>query len=93
LAATNSVIFNDTASITSYPSSTSSISTLTVTSLGTASFQSGTSINMDGKGYVGGNTFLGVNAAWVGVAVLGIGVVLMAFLGGFRGANAGQRAN
>jgi len=44
-------------------------------------------------GYVGGNTFLGVNAAWVGVAVLGIGVVLMAFLGGFRGANAGQRAN
>jgi basic amino acid/polyamine antiporter, APA family len=28
-------------------------------------------------GYVGGNTFLGVNAAWVGVAVLGVGVLLM----------------
>jgi APA family basic amino acid/polyamine antiporter len=28
-------------------------------------------------GYVGGNTFLGVNAAWVGVAVLAAGVVLM----------------
>jgi len=28
-------------------------------------------------GYVGGNTFLGVNAAWVGVAVLGAGVLLM----------------
>jgi amino acid transporter len=28
-------------------------------------------------GYVGGNTFLGVNAAWVGVAVLAAGAVLM----------------
>jgi APA family basic amino acid/polyamine antiporter len=28
-------------------------------------------------GYVGGNTFLGVNAAWVGVAVLAVGVLLM----------------
>ena len=28
-------------------------------------------------GYVGGNTFLGLNAAWVGVAVLGVGVVLL----------------
>jgi APA family basic amino acid/polyamine antiporter len=28
-------------------------------------------------GYVGGNTFLGVNAAWVGVAVLGVGVLLL----------------
>jgi amino acid transporter len=27
--------------------------------------------------YVGGNTFLGVNAAWVGVAVLVAGAVLM----------------
>jgi amino acid transporter len=35
-------------------------------------------------GYVGGNTFLGVNAAWVGVAVLGVGVVLMAMMGGLR---------
>jgi amino acid transporter len=31
-------------------------------------------------GYVGGNTFLGVNAAWVGVAVLGVGAVLMVAL-------------
>jgi amino acid transporter len=31
-------------------------------------------------GYVGGNTFLGVNAAWVGVAVLAAGAVLMAFV-------------
>jgi APA family basic amino acid/polyamine antiporter len=29
-------------------------------------------------GYVGGNTFLGVNAAWVGVAVLGAGALLLA---------------
>jgi APA family basic amino acid/polyamine antiporter len=28
-------------------------------------------------GYVGGNTFLGVNAAWVGVAVLALGGVLL----------------
>ncbi|MEI7445968.1 MAG: amino acid permease [Burkholderiales bacterium] len=28
-------------------------------------------------GYVGGNTFLGLNAAWVGVAVLAVGAVLM----------------
>jgi amino acid transporter len=35
-------------------------------------------------GYVGGNTFLGVNAAWVGVGVLGIGVVLMVMLGGLK---------
>ena len=28
-------------------------------------------------GYVGSNTFLGVNAAWVGVGVLAVGVVLM----------------
>ena len=35
-------------------------------------------------GYVGGNTFLGVNAAWVGVAVLGVGVVLLALMGGLR---------
>lgn len=28
-------------------------------------------------GYVGANTFLGVNAAWVGVAVLAVGVLLM----------------
>jgi APA family basic amino acid/polyamine antiporter len=28
-------------------------------------------------GYVGGNTFLGMNAAWVGVAVLGVGVLLL----------------
>ena len=36
-------------------------------------------------GYVGGNTFLGVNAAWVGVGVLALGGVLMAFLGSVRG--------
>lgn len=35
-------------------------------------------------GYVGGNTFLGVNAAWVGVGVLAVGAVLMAALGGLR---------
>jgi amino acid transporter len=29
-------------------------------------------------GYVGGNTFLGVNAAWVGVGVLGAGALLLA---------------
>ena len=28
-------------------------------------------------GYVGSNTFLGVNAAWVGVGVLGVGVLLL----------------
>lgn len=28
-------------------------------------------------GYVGSNTFLGANAAWVGVGVLGVGVVLL----------------
>jgi len=28
-------------------------------------------------GYVGGSTYLGVNAAWVGVAVLGLGAVLL----------------
>jgi APA family basic amino acid/polyamine antiporter len=38
-------------------------------------------------GYVGGNTFLGVNAAWVGVAVLAAGVVLMLVVS--RGAPAG----
>jgi APA family basic amino acid/polyamine antiporter len=38
-------------------------------------------------GYVGGNTFLGVNAAWVGVAVLAAGVVLMLVVS--RGAQAG----
>jgi len=32
-------------------------------------------------GYVGGSTYLGVNAAWVGVAVLGVGVVLMGVVG------------
>ena len=32
-------------------------------------------------GYVGSNTFLGVNAAWVGVGVLAAGVVLMAVIG------------
>jgi APA family basic amino acid/polyamine antiporter len=32
-------------------------------------------------GYVGGSTFLGMNAAWVGVAVLGVGVVLMVVVG------------
>lgn len=42
-------------------------------------------------GYVGGNTFLGFNAAWVGVAVLALGVVLMAFLGGLsKGAGRGN---
>jgi hypothetical protein len=35
--------------------------------------------------YVGGNTFLGLNAAWVGVGVLGIGAVLMVMLGGLKG--------
>jgi amino acid transporter len=35
--------------------------------------------------YVGGNTFLGFNAAWVGVGVLGIGAVLMVMLGGLKG--------
>jgi len=38
-------------------------------------------------GYVGGNTFLGVNAAWVGVAVLAAGAVLMLVVSrGGRGA-------
>ncbi len=41
-------------------------------------------------GYVGGNTFLGVNAAWVGVAVLAAGVVLMVFVS--RGSPARGRA-
>jgi amino acid transporter len=31
-------------------------------------------------GYVGGSTFLGINAAWVGVAVLAVGVVLMGLM-------------
>jgi APA family basic amino acid/polyamine antiporter len=31
--------------------------------------------------YVGSNTFLGVNAAWVGVGVLAVGVVLMGIVG------------
>jgi hypothetical protein len=35
--------------------------------------------------YVGSSTFLGVNAAWVGVGVLALGGVLMAFLGSVRG--------
>jgi APA family basic amino acid/polyamine antiporter len=39
-------------------------------------------------GYVGGNTFLGVNAAWVGVAVLAVGVLLM--LAVSRGETAGR---
>jgi len=30
--------------------------------------------------YVGGSTFLGINAAWVGVAVLGVGVVLLVLM-------------
>jgi amino acid transporter len=41
-------------------------------------------------GYVGGNTFLGVNAAWVGVAVLVAGVVLMGYVS--RGEAAARRA-
>ncbi|MFN7645160.1 MAG: APC family permease [Burkholderiales bacterium] len=41
-------------------------------------------------GYVGGNTFLGVNAAWVGVAVLAAGVLLM--LAVSRGVTAGHEA-
>jgi APA family basic amino acid/polyamine antiporter len=41
-------------------------------------------------GYVGGNTFLGVNAAWVGVAVLAVGVVLMGLVS--RAAPAGGAA-
>jgi len=32
-------------------------------------------------GYVGGSKFLGMNAAWVGVAVLGVGAVLMVVVG------------
>ena len=41
-------------------------------------------------GYVGGNTFLGVNAAWVGVAVLAVGVLLMLVVS--RGEAAGHEA-
>jgi amino acid transporter len=41
-------------------------------------------------GYVGGNTFLGLNAAWVGVAVLGVGVVLLGVVS--RGSAAGRAA-
>jgi hypothetical protein len=41
-------------------------------------------------GYVGGNTFLGVNAAWVGVAVLAVGVLLMLVVS--RGETAGHEA-
>ena len=41
-------------------------------------------------GYVGGNTFLGVNAAWVGVAVLAVGVLLMIAVS--RGEAAGPAA-
>jgi hypothetical protein len=40
--------------------------------------------------YVGGNTFLGVNAAWVGVAVLASGVVLMWLVGQSARPAAGQ---
>jgi APA family basic amino acid/polyamine antiporter len=40
-------------------------------------------------GYVGGNTFLGVNAAWVGVAVLAVGAVLMLFVARGSAASAG----
>ena len=42
-------------------------------------------------GYVGGNTFLGVNAAWVGVAVLAAGAVLMLFVA--RGSGSGDAAD
>jgi hypothetical protein len=40
--------------------------------------------------YVGGNTFLGVNAAWVGVAVLASGAVLMLLVSRSGGPAAGQ---
>lgn len=40
--------------------------------------------------YVGGNTFLGINAAWVGVAVLAAGVVLMGLVGRSGRAAGGQ---
>jgi amino acid transporter len=40
--------------------------------------------------YVGGNTFLGVNAAWVGVAVLVSGAVLMQLVSRSGGPAAGQ---
>ncbi|RPH43380.1 MAG: amino acid permease [Burkholderiales bacterium] len=42
-------------------------------------------------GYVGGNTFLGVNAAWVGVAVLGVGVILMFVVSRGQAAGDGPR--
>lgn len=43
-------------------------------------------------GYVGSNRFLGLNAAWIGVAVLGVGVLLLAVVSRLGGSTPASRA-